>query len=710
MTQRGTLRASALLFLMFGFGASAYAQDAKELIKEAYELTSRGKAAEALEKINAVLATDPSAEDAYDLRQQLEGSQWIEMAVASDKLGEAVRILFGRAMPAEAAKTGDVAAIDKLLDEARAGDWAARERALRALALNHGEYAVSRLWRDLGNSETDRRVQAMDWMRRLGAEASLPLMQCLKAPEAMIRANAAITLGMIGDPRAKPYLAIAANDGEPIVKDAAMQALAKMGGSGSPIEEGVALAARYLARDPAVVNTYRVVYPAWAMERDGDAANLVAYETPRDLYHLKTAEGLLFDVLRTDPAHVEGRTLLVAVLLAESEYGRGLDTSDEAMAAVAKACFHARVLAAAQGPAILTNAVRWALASGRYDVATAAVGVLATTADADADDALAGLTAALEASNKNVRHAAAIALAKIRPRGVDGARLVAALAEAVGEDAVRNVLVIDDVAETRDLLCAQLEARNWFCAWSDSGAAGVVRLRDYPIEDAVIVRYDLGRGHVSNVISSIRRDDRTKDVPVFVLASEAHMDAAKRDWDGKVQGFIATPPNAASYEPAVRDAAKIEDAAREAATKTAAAAAEALASFDPKGGMPVASATGALVSSLKGDDRVRVPAMVALGRIGDASAEAGMIAVLRDTTASEAARGGAAMALARIARATGAMNADFGAALRDAATAGGSPEYLSMLSQAVGLLNVAPQTRLGVMRFGRAGAAVDLVK
>ena len=710
MTQRSTLRASAALVLCLCIGVSAVAQDPKALVSEAYALVARGKNAEALEKLNAVLAGDPTSEAAYDLRASLEAKQWIEISVASDKLGEVVTQLFGRAMPAAAAKTGDVAAIDKLLEEARSAEWSVREKALRNLALNHGEYAVSRLWRDLGNSETERRVQAIDWMRRMGSDAALPLIQCLKATEPMIRANAASVLGMIGDHRAKPYLAnAAARDAEAIVKDAAANALSKLGGSAGAIDDAVKLGAMYYARDPRAVNNYRIVYPVWSMDRDGENLVLNAQEVPRDIYHLKLAESLLFDALRWAPDHEAGRTLLASVLLAEGEFGRGQSTEGDG-AAVAAACAQARVLAAAQGPAILSNVVKTATAEGRADVAAAALALLGSIADADTAEAMSGITDGLASSNKNVRYAAALAAVKTKARNVDAAQVVDALAQAVGEDATRNIVVIDDVTDTREALCAQLEAKKWFCTWTDAGATGVVRLRDYPIEDLVIVRYDLNHGHISDVVASIRRDDRTKDVPVVVLASAKDMNAAKQEWDGKVQGFITSPPVSDAYEPALKELVKTLDGAREAATVMAAKAATALADMDPKGSYPVAAATNALIGSLKGDDRVRTPAIMTLGKLAAASAEAALMDVFRDATATETVRGEAAKALARISRAAGKVNAEFGGALREAATAGGSPEFMMMLGEAAGLLPLAPQTRLGAMRMGRPKAMIDLIK
>ncbi|HYC78634.1 MAG TPA: HEAT repeat domain-containing protein [Planctomycetota bacterium] len=716
MTQRSTLRAGAAFVLLVCFGTAAVAQDPKQRIKEAYDQVQRGKNDEALKILNDILATDPSSEQALDLRNALEARQWIDVSVADGRLGEVVVQLFARAMPAAAGKTGDVAEIDKLLAEARGTtDWAARRKALTALMHNHGEYAVIRLWNDLGHSEAERRAQAIDWLRGLGADVALPLVQTLRSDNAMIRANAAIVLGMIEDRRSVPYLMmVAERDADESVKSAAAASLRRHGASGgSAVDAGVALAEQYYRRDPRAVNQYRTVYPVWTLVKGEEGAeSLVAHEVPRDLYHLKLAEAVLFDVLPMQPDHEAGRTLLASTLLAQSRFGAGVAGEGEEAAAMKTAAMQSRILAAAQGPAILSRAVTTAIEQGRQDVAVAAIELLAEMVDAESFGDAPGLVAALSAPTKATRYAAALAVARIRPRNhAVGDQVVAALAQALGEDAFRTAVVVDDVGETSRRICADLEARQWFCVAAASGPVGVARLRDYPIEDVVIVRYDLAHGHVSDVIRAVRADERTKETPVFLLVEARDMEAAKANWDGKVQGFIEAPPVGEAFEPALRAATKSLDVGREAAIVTAAAAAEALAMMDPRGtGMSSAAAKDALAASLKGDDRVRMPAVRALGAIADPSTEPALIALLTDANAPENVRGEAAKALARISRAAGRTSPEFGAALREVAFKGGSQAFLMALSEATGLLPVAPQTRLGVMRFARPASVVDLVK
>src|SRR5262245_21418897 len=102
------------------------AQDSKELLKQAYQLVERGRNDEALAKINEVLAKDPSAEDAYGLRNALQSDEWVRIQIQNDKLAAAAQEIFNRARPAALAQTADAAAIKKLLDEARAGDFVAQ--------------------------------------------------------------------------------------------------------------------------------------------------------------------------------------------------------------------------------------------------------------------------------------------------------------------------------------------------------------------------------------------------------------------------------------------------------------------------------------------------------------------------------------------------------------------------------------------------------
>ena len=104
---------------------------------------------------------------------------------------------------------------------------------------------------------------------------------------------------------------------------------------------------------------------------------------------------------------------------------------------------------------------------------------------------------------------------------------------------------------------------------------------------------------------------------------------------------------------------------------------------------------------------ISTPALAALGRIGDASANAAIMAVFGDSTASEDVRGAAAVALARIARATGNAGADVVGAIQAAIAGDGGAKYLGALGRACGILPIDMKTRTALLNTLRAKIAID---
>jgi HEAT repeat protein len=717
---KGMMRPAMVIAAAIVFSAAASTMalaqgDAKELLKQAYELIERGRTDEALQKLNQVLATNPSADDAYQLRQALQADEWVRLSIANKQIGAAMEEIFNRGRPAAMAQTADKEAIKKLIEEARAGDFQAQQKALRTLAANHGDYAVQSLWQDLGSNDTERRVTTLQWLRVLGTDTPLPLIRCLESSDPKIRMNAAAMLGIIKDPRALPYLVHASQtDTDPTVKQYAAEAAAKIGnGGGSVGNLYVNLAERYYKRDPAVVNPYRTVYPVWSFAKEGDAESLVAMEVPRELYHLKLAEGVVYDLLKFEPDNQDAHTMLGSILIAEAELGRELKSEgDEAPVAAATA--EARTLAATLGAATLDRVIAKAIADNRADVAEGAVRLLGATLTPDSFGSSNGLTTALSAPFKSVRFAAALAIAAIAPHSdfTGSEKVVENLAEALGQDAVRNVLVIDDNSDTRNRILADLNARNYFAVGTDDGAAGIQRLREYPSKDLVIVRYNQqGAPHVAGIINAIRRDQRTEKTPIAMIVEAADAETAKNQYGSQVQAFINSPPTAEAYEPQLKPLVASVDAGREQATLTAAAAATALDHMDCHGpGLASSGAAGALASTLKGDDRVRGPAIRALGKIGDSSTAPALLALAKDASVPEALRGDAIVSLAQIARKAGSSSPEIMGLLKESYAGQGSPEFQKAVARAIGIAPMSLAENVEILKAGRAKVMIDLVK
>lgn len=686
----------------------APAQDPEGLLKEAIDFYERGRDAEALDKLKAVIAADPSSEMAFKLRTSVETTMWARAMIKGNEHAAVIKHLFDLSIPAEKAKAKDDAAIGALILKMESGDVPERQRASLTLAADHGEYAVPHLVGRLKSDSSETRAQTMEWLRRLGVQAVMPLVQALEIGDPMIAANALTVLGQIRDRRAFPYVAAYAQAPASVpetVRAAATRALGRMGApSGDLPGLFLQLAESYYRRDTAVVDPFRATYIAWSCA-DG---KLVASEVPRELYHLKLAEEVCYDILAWDPANMDARILLGSVLVAEQEAVAGSDPEGPG-----KALAGATEMTTSLGADVMDGVLRKALADSRPEVAAGAVKALAKLTDADSFNPQGGLVQALSAPFREVRILAGLAVAHIHPRsGFGGSeQVVAALMEAVGQDAVKTAVVIDDNAETRNRMVGDLNARGWFAYGAATGPEGLTAVRSYPVEDLVVIRYDLQDATVAEVVKALRADPKSQDKPVVILAEAAKIAGAKESWSDKAQGFVESPPVVESYEPTLRELVKITDPAREAATLLAAKAATTLAHMDPRGGvLPTAGAVPALVGSLKGDDRVRTPAIQALGRIADISSAPALLEVFGDASASEAVRGNAAVALARIARAAGSVPAEIAAAMTAAVAGAGGREYIEMLGQACGILPLDPAARAQLLATLRPKIRVDLVE
>ncbi|HMS16214.1 MAG TPA: HEAT repeat domain-containing protein [Planctomycetota bacterium] len=690
MMKRGSFWTIGGLLLALGLSTQLCAQNTETLLKEGYDLYQRGRDEEALQKMKALIAADPSSEDAFRLIQTLEPRVWASLMLKGDEHQAVVRTLMNAAIPGAKAHQRDGGRIRELVKQLDTGSWPERQRALTSLVGDHGEHAAAYLIGRLNSDDTEKRAVNMEWLRNMGTESIHPLIQVLESSDPLTQAGAATVLGQLKAVQAKPYLArLAAGSAEPMPKEAASKALAALGGSHSGVASGlVALAEGYYQQDKSVVDPYRVNTTVWSYE--GDA--LVGRDVPGDIYALKLAEEALYDALEVEPGHTGAEELLASVLLAQVAAGAGSSEGGENPLA------RAGDLARALGPKVLDAALRKALDDNRPEIATAAIDVIAEIPGASS---LGGVGLALGSSAKGVRVHAALAAAGDASMSN---QIVPILSEGVALDSVRSVLVIDDQPASRNQVVADLSARGYFSYGVLTGPEGLVQLRSYPLEDAVVIRYNLATSTAADVIRYIRRDPKTEALPVALLVDAKDMDAAKELFSDRVQLFIQTPPVAEAYEPQLRALVNTVDAAREASIQLAARCAQALAHMDPA---TARSAQPALAAALGGvDDRVRIPALAALARVADGSATDAILALLKDSTQSDGLRGHAAIALASIAKNGGTASADVVEAILGALTGEGSGELFNHLSKATGLLPIDGATRLGLLKQLRSRITV----
>ncbi len=690
---------SIVAALTLSFLPMAVAQDPGQTLKDAISLYESGKNDAALEKLRAVLAADPSSEQAWTLRNAVEQDIWARIMIKGDAHHAVVAQLFRLAIPAEKAQTANDEAIKALVEKLDSPDWAERQKASLQLAADHGEYAAAYLARRLGSEDTELRAGTMEWLRRMGRRAVMPLIQLLDSENPLVIANSLTLLGQAGDARALPYVAAFASmpveHAGAMVVNAAKDACKRLGCTAASSADIWALflgtAEAYYQRNVDFVADGTTV---WNYE----GGKLVAREVPAALYHLKLAEDILFDSFNYDPTHAGASVLLASVLIAETEAVSGMGADDAAKVAAAA---DAATLAKALGAATLDGVVKKAMADNRGSVGAAAIRLLAGMCS---DCTGCSVADALKGGNKEMRYAAALAIGSMGHADELNGALVEALGEMLGQDALRTAVVIDDNEATRSTLVAGLNKAGWFANGVASGSNGLSTVRQLPIEDVVVLRYDLKDRTAHEVARTLAGDARTASVPLVILADENTAAAAQEQFGSKAKLILTTPLAEGSFEPQIRALLSSLDGARESATADAAKAAAILAHMCGSVTAPVAKA---LQATLKGEDRVRVPAMRALGNIGDASSIAGLLAVFSDAAASEAARSAAILAAARVANAGGKPNADVNAALTSAlGSATGSVR--NAVGTAAAIAPADAETRKGWLNALRAGIAVNL--
>ncbi len=657
----GTALVSAVLLaasLVLAPAGAAFADG--DLLKDALTDYGAGRYEDALAKLQEYVAGNPEGEEVFAIIRAAENRVLLRALAQGGDHEKYIKYLMDKARPVEAERMADADAIRAAIEAAVNSADIASQRAARARLRSAGELAVPGLVPYLASEDHGTLVNAMLALQQIGDAATVPLAEALEAEDARIRLFAARTLGDLGDRRAVAALArVAAGDEDEGAKAAAAKALARLGGSkGSAADIYARMGNRYYADEVSLVTAFDSVKNLWRWE-DGAVAR---YTAPSYLYPYLMAEECAADALAIDPAHAGARSLLVRALLAqrvEAEVLKG--NGGEAPEALAGAFD----LAKTQGFQAASDALATTLAQEDWEVAVECCYLMAA---AYGGESLKGspLGDALVAPHKRVRYAAAISALHMSPkRGLANADKVAALAaQAASESAVRQVLVIDDRDDTRAKLLIALHQGGYVAAGDSSGTNGVIRAKNSPTLDVIIVRADLGdptntvpsARHSSSltVIDEIFADARTQEMRVVVLLDDTpegrkarvqEIYAAK--YGDKVR-FIETPVVESAVLATVTEAAEAGELNpdRERANALAAKAAGAFADMDftcATFNLQVAVEPLATAATTGPTPEIRLNAVRALGNIKVGGADA-LVQVLTEGEGDEL-RAAAARAL-----------------------------------------------------------------
>lgn len=621
-------------------GLAFGAQDVQATFDQGVDLLKRGRDEEALRAFEAVLAADPTNEQAFELFQRTEYDVWLQILSKQGDFEIVGRRLMGLAALGRIERRDDPAKIRDLVAKLDTNDPITRKTVTRQLAAEHGEYAVPYLLPALGDSGNEtRRIAALMSLPEMGLDVVAPLSEALEANDPYLRRNVAITLGRLGDARAVPMLShAAAMDADPGVRQTAQEALTKLGAQGAqPAASFLQMGKAYIERQGSVLAPHMYSDVVWRWEGD----NLVSVKVPREVYAEAMARKSYRRALAADPSSAEalagfvrahvGAATKVAALAA-----RGVDVS------ALEAHVHAGSIAVGYaGPEATDQALQGAVASGDVVGAMGLVHAVRSVAGRPTP----GLQAALGADSGALRSAAAIALAQlsVASRTAPQAGVVDELARAAGRGIVRIAFVIDGNAERAASIAAGLQSQGMMVDRAPSGGMGLARLNRLPGLDVVLVADRLPDLTTHQVLAEIAADPRYAETPRLIITDDA--DHARELYGDKSAGVVAGGDVTGVAE--TLSAGLNRD--RQEADELSQAAAVALAEL-AGAGVDISAALDALAGTLATrPDAVAVPASVALERAGTGAQIPALVAVVADSSRSDDVRAAGANAIARIA-------------------------------------------------------------
>ena len=666
------------------------ALDIDQDFKTGVELLRRGNDAAALKQFTAVLAADPSHEQAYELWKSVDHKIWLDLLVKGGQYELVAKRLMGLAELSRNERRNDKEAIRGLLDEVEGDDVLVRRRALRELSANHGEYAVQYMLFGLGDAnDDDRRVKYMHALTEMSTDVVLPLVAALATEDSYLRRNIALTLGHIGDPRAAAALTHTSDlDSDVGVQQAARAAAKKCGSNGDALGLFLAMGDDYHARSATVLRAMDYSAVVWSYE-DG----LIATSCSRHVYADELSKNAYHAALNADLGSLEARAGVARAYLSQQSTIAGLGEQGADVENLAMQMAEGTLAVHALGADALDLSLIWCTANKDSSTGAAACRVLASMATS----ATSGLEAALNSGDGALRSEAAVAMGQIAQR--EGSSLsggaIASLGEAVGREVLRIAVVIDSDNDRGAAIADALTGGGMLAHHWNSGASGVALLHRVPGVDMIVLAETLDDLTADQVLDEIARDDRTVNVPVVLITAD--METASDNYGDRCAAFIEGAADLTATIDEVLLATLNDDRAR--ANDVAARAAGAVVALANSGHDLSGAIAGVASAIVNRPDEVALPALEALGVIGGADHLTPLTAVIADSERSDAVRIAAADALGDIATRTKLKPAnDALASLKGVLGSDASIEVRQATALGLGRANLTPVQRADLAR------------
>lgn len=308
--QRSLLVCGIFAIISIGFPQSVFAQDAQ--FRDGVKAFEEGRFEDAEKSFTEVLKANPSNEDALSFRDEAGYKFWVEVLARGGRLGTLARRLLKRA---ESGAKKDRQSEEKMREMLKTmletESYIEQFAMVEKLVQQHGHYTVPLLVEILGDSkEADKRVRTISYLKRLGDEGILALLELLESEKSLLQQNACIILGHIRDRRALPALkrkAETSKDGT--VKKEANTALSRFEFSGKSTDAYAVLGEAYYKENPLVmVNPYKE-WVVWKWR----GTRLTRKIVRRYAWNDQVAEELAYDGLSVDPNDQRLWALLINV-------------------------------------------------------------------------------------------------------------------------------------------------------------------------------------------------------------------------------------------------------------------------------------------------------------------------------------------------------------------------------------------------------------
>lgn len=650
--------ATLVLAFSLGIGFAIDAQergDVQALLDEGLSLYKQGDYDGAREKFEKAILLDPSSEAALEWVEKNGLHQVIKIISEDRGAGAAMSYIMKLTQTEYKKRETDKAAIDALLDTYFSSDDVVEYTTKMYEGIStHGVYLIPGLFQRIGSAEEKLRVRAILAFKKLSDDAVIPLCRGLQHSDPTVVGSVCAALGHIGNPEAIPSLQrVAQTANDQVVREIATKNLKELGASadGNAYDLLISQARRFYGNPNHMHRAYHDPI-IWTL---GDDGSLGYEEVHGWAVNELNAEQLLNDAIALNASGPQGRIMQVCNLVARStEYrrirnlfdekvARGDDVDEELIGKLkADEATMARVEATAYGASNdeLLGAIDVALNDRRFEIADAILKNLHVKARPGhrAESVSPVISRAITCEDRGVRFAAAELLAAMNPASsFDGAdRVIPELADGLIIAGTRIALTNFPDEDDALRLHGALKKANTVSVNEKSAIDGLSRAREFPPEDVILLSSNPAGLTAAEMITALRKDYRTKGIPILVVASSGELTKAKglyEDESRKVWVIDREIEGIRLREDVLEKIWEGDQSARARGNDIAARAATALGRLAAGGPtiFSVHDATKPLSDVLANrDDGVRAPALKALRSLNDPAAVPRVVELLQE--------------------------------------------------------------------------------